>query len=258
MIDYRAFIESVGYTQTKDVDYLLGVPSGQIIDIDYGDINNLKQEGLISYSQKYVSYIFNDEDYDIILSRLNKGNNKNTTDNIIINFFQKQKHYKKYTISYIKGYYNVDVIGSIYVDGEDYKKFPFNFKNISGDFIFKNSKLTTLEGGPKIVKGNFDVSGNDLIDLIGGPISVGKTYDCSNNMLMSLRGSPPLIGQDFDCSNNNLTDLSKGPVDVAGFFDCTGNNLKKDLDYQPKCFKLIRFGKPISDFTKKNMKDGNE
>ena len=80
---------------------------------------------------------------------------------------------------------------------------------------------------------------------------MGKSYNCSNNILISLKGSPRIIGRDFDCSNNNLTDLLNGPLEVNGFFDCTGNNLKKNLEYQPKCFKLIRYGKPISDFNKK-------
>jgi len=248
MINYEMFTESIDVTKTKDVDYLIGLPSGQIIEIDYNNINNLKQEGLIIYSQKYISYIFNDDDYNNILYRLNKIKRNVIDIEAIVKFFEKQKNCRKYTISSDN---SIDVIGSIYVDGDNYKNFPFQFKSITGDFIFKNSNLLTLEGGPKIVEGEFDVSGNNLIDLFGGPISVGKSYNCSNNILISLKGSPRIIGRDFDCSNNNLTDLLNGPLEVNGFFDCTGNNLKKNLEYQPKCFKLIRYGKPISDFNKK-------
>jgi len=217
------------------IDYLLGIPSGQIIDIDYKIVNDLKQAGLISYNQKYTSYIFDDDDYDNILFYLKKRVGSVNVD-VIIEFFDNQKRVNKYFIT-PDGFVNVD--GSIYVDNLKYTKFPFKFKDISGDFIFINCKLLTLEDGPRRVNGHFDVSGNNLIDLVGGPITVRKNYDCNNNKLITLNGAPPIIGGDFNCSNNNLTDLRNGPINVRGFMDCTNNNFKKNLDYKPECFHLI-------------------
>lgn len=237
------------FENIKDFDYLIGIPSGQIIDIDYKMINNLKQEGLISYSKKYVGYIFDDKVYDNILFYLKRKVKRVDFIELdeIIDFFETQKHVDKY---FILKDNSVDVFGSIYVESEDCKIFPIKFKNVSGDFIFKNCKLVTLENGPRIVKGHFVVSGNNLIDLIGGPVNVIKTYDCSNNKLITLNGCPPIIGGDLNCSNNKLTDFSNGPEIVRGFIDCTGNNLKKVLDYQPECFHLIGYGKSLSEFTK--------
>lgn len=225
-------------------DYLVGIPSGQIIDINYKQINNLKQDGLVEYNGTLELYVFKDRNYDKILEILGKKPKNNL--GIIIEFFQKQPKVLKYKINKDA----INVHGSVCVENDDYTELPFSFGDISGDFIFKNCNLVTLKGSPKTVGGYFDVSHNFLIDLVDGPIHVGKSYDCSYNDLITLKGSPAIIKGDFNCSNNNLTELKNGPSKIFGFMDCTKNKLKANLDFEPECFHIIKYGKPLEEIKK--------
>jgi hypothetical protein len=209
----------------------MGVPSGQIIDIDSNSsIRYLIQGGYLFYNTKYSVYVFDDDDYDKIFTTIRKkfsgpeietGEKKRLIElQKIMDFFKDQKHVKEYKIN--PGG-TIDIVGSIFCSMVKYKQIPFRFGVVKGDFIFRNSALVTLENSPRRIEGSFDCSYNNLIDLYNGPIYVGKNYNCSNNLIISLNGSPSMIHGDMDCSNNKLTDLNSKPHIIDGYFDYSGN-----------------------------------
>lgn len=60
--------------------------------------------------------------------------------------------------------------------------------------ITENPMLTTLEGGPTLIKYNFNIYKCNVKSLIGGPVRVENNYDCRENPLISLEGLPKFIG----------------------------------------------------------------
>lgn len=239
ILDFKTFENMVV------IDYLVGLPSGQIIDVNYKKINDLKQENLVEYNGALDLYVFKDINYDKIIEMI-KGGKTEYDLNVAIEFFKKQSRILKYQIKKE----NIDIYGSVHIENENYTEIPFPFGNVSGDFVMKDCKLLTLFNSPKTVGGNFDVSGNNLTDLVNGPSHVGKDYDCSNNNIITLNGSPAIIKGYFDCSNNKLTELKNGPIKILGFMDCTGNNLKTKLDYEPSCIHIIKYGKSLKELKK--------
>lgn len=227
-----------------NTDYLIGLPSGQIIDIYYKEINNIKQEGLISYHNNLMSYVFKDEDYEKVMRYLKRKIKEPEKDvsisysddymNKLTMFFDEQKRVRTYMLTST----GVEVSGDIYVSNSILKRIPMKFKRVSGDFIWKDSKLETLDGAPDEVGGSFIVSNNNLSDLTGGPKYVGTLYDCSVNVLLSLEGSPDIIRSDFNCSDNLLITLKGGPKKVKGYFDCSLNQLKS-MDGAPDCLHIM-------------------
>jgi len=226
--------------------YLIGLPSGQIIDIEYKQINNLKQDGLIVYDKKWKSYVFKDDDFNEILRKLNKIElNKSSMDEIV-QFFNNRKHVRNYTITRD----GIDVSGSIYISGRDYEFIPFKFNKVTGDFIFKDCKLESLKNAPLEVGGDFIISNNNLFKLLYGPAYVGKNYDCSGNCINTLVGSPNKIFGDFNCSDNFLLNLTGGPKIVNGFYDCSDNPIKTMNGEPEKCGKMITRSDKIKKYTK--------
>jgi hypothetical protein len=74
------------------------------------------------------------------------------------------------------------------------------FGNVSGNFLFYDNQLTSLEGSPETVGGDFRCSFNPLTDLKGGPQTVGGDFLCSNNNnLTSLEGAPRTVVGGFYC-----------------------------------------------------------
>ena len=223
-----------------NTDYLIGLPSGQIIDIHQGNINNLKQEGLIGYNDKLMSYVFKDDLYDTILRYLNRNNEPHSIYSQsyidkVADFFDKQKNVRSYIIL---GGGLMDVSGSIYISGGIVKSLPFLFKKVTGDFIVRDCKLEHLRGSPEDVGGDFIVNSNNLLSLKGGPKYVGGYYDCHDNVLTSLEGAPSIIRIDFNCAGNFLPDLRGAPKKVKGVFDCTDNPLMS-MDGKPECDNIM-------------------
>ena len=156
------------------------------------------------------------------------------------------------------GLFNFGKVTNAFTTGYE-KNRLINIKSLKGSptevgiFYLSRSKITSLEGGPKIVKGYYNVCYNDnLVSLEGAPEKVNGSfmcYGCKN--LKSLKGSPKKIGIDFDCSEcPSLTELKYGPEMVGGDYICYDcNNLssikgvakviKKTLDCQ-HCEKIIR------------------
>ena len=102
----------------------------------------------------------------------------------------------------------------------------FEFKpDSSGNYLYSEHDLTTLEGAPEKVGGDFRCSGNMLTSLEGAPKEVGVNFNCIGNMLTSLEGAPKEVGENFNCSGNMLTSLEGAPESVGGIFNCRDNSL---------------------------------
>jgi hypothetical protein len=87
---------------------------------------------------------------------------------------------------------------------------PLSEKHLDkdGDLWVSNKNLTSLEGGPEVVRRQFNVDTNqNLTSLMGGPKEVGSWYSAHYCGLTSLDGIPVKIGGMFDISSNPLTSL---------------------------------------------------
>jgi len=223
-----------------DNDYIVGIPSGEIINITSSVINYLKYRGLISYSKSINKHVFKDGDFnqinELLAQRNQNSNYENFLSHRIYEFMSKQTECQTYSISKDG---SVSVKGNIIVENDDnLSSIPFKFKNIQGDFIIKGCKIQHLTNSPDTVSGDFIVSSNDLFDLIDGPHYVGGNYDCSDNILTTLKGSPESILHDFNCSENLIQTLKGAPKRVWGIFDCTKNKYLTTLDNAPICDNL--------------------
>lgn len=226
----------------NEVEYIVGLPSGVIIDIKPTMINYLKQKGIIFYDIKYRIYCYDDLNYDdvkLLVSNLrrvtlNKDKDKEKNNRFahrVLDFMGTQKHIKSYSINADSG---VSVIGSIIIVNDiKFDILPFFISKVDGDFIIRNCRLQNLRGCPKKVTGNFNVSGNELFDLSDGPDYVGGNYDCSDNVLITLAGSPDVVKGDFDCSQNLLQNLKGSPIKVWGAFNCSKNKYLITLEDAP-------------------------
>jgi hypothetical protein len=92
---------------------------------------------------------------------------------------------------------SIDVGGNVNLFDRELTKLPLKFRNVSGDFLCHNNKLTSLEGCPLSVGGDFLCSRNKLTSLEGSPSSVGGYFWCFDNKLTSLEGSPSSVSGDF-------------------------------------------------------------
>jgi len=117
----------------------------------------------------------------------------------------------------IKNDFDVFYVGLITLEGAP--------KQVGGDFMCSNNKLTSLEGAPDKVDGNFNSYGNELISLKGAPKQVGGDFICYENKLTSLEGAPQIVGGWFNCGDNKLTSLEGAPRIVGGGFKCDFNEL---------------------------------
>ena len=100
------------------------------------------------------------------------------------------------------------------------------FNKIAGHFSCVENKLTSLKGGPKIVKGSFWCSFNNLKTLEHCPESIGGSFICNYNKLTSLEYCPKIVNGRFLCDNNNLTSLEYCPKIVKESFWCNDNKTK--------------------------------
>jgi hypothetical protein len=127
---------------------------------------------------------------------------------------------------YVKGKWTINrdgsynIAGSVDLSNLELDEIPFNFKNVTGNFIISGNNLRSLKGSPQIVGGNYVVSGNELEDLEGSPYTVMKSYDCSYNPLTSMKGVSKVIGfdliaKDLDIDVNDELDYI-GDVRIEG------------------------------------------
>lgn len=147
-------------------------------------------------------------------------------------------------------------------------KIPFKFKNVYGNFICKDMKLTDLTNAPDFVQGNFDCSLNELSSLKGSPKQVNGNFNASYNFLTNLDGISTSIGGnvnlknndietldisypvallsngDFDVSDNFLVNLLSGDISGIGNLNVSNNKLRNNENLVSNC--LLRVKKSIN------------
>ena len=99
------------------------------------------------------------------------------------------------------------------------------FGRVTGDFDFRQNKITSMDGVPKEVGRHFICYDNNLTSLKGSPEEVGGSFWCYKNKLASLEGAPKEVGGSFTCFGNKLTSLEGAPKRVGGIFGCVENKL---------------------------------
>lgn len=209
-----------------DNDYIVGIPSGEVLNVNSKILLKLMDNKLINYHNSYLCYYFMDKNYKSVKEIINDFN-KNRIDNY-------QREYIEFNIEKfgIKNYIidddlNVNVKGDVDISGRGLIKIPIKFNIIDGDFNCSNNKLTNLVNSPMTVNGIFDCSNNNIYTLIGGPRFIDMAYDCSNNLLEDLDGYPDICVNVFDCSNNYIKTLIHLPKILnVKYFDVSNNKLK--------------------------------
>lgn len=217
------FIKYNESIEWKD-NYLVCVPSGEVIYFSDDDIEPLVKRNLIFYptisinlyrwgcsdflSQKVKDYLETKKKIKSILPKIGEDRHI-LTKNLIIEFLLDCGLLKD-QFSILPDL-SVDAMGPVNMAYKKLTRIPVKFNRCSSDFNCSYNLLETLENSPRTVHGRFDCSFNHLEDLNGGPRLVSKLYNCSHNKLTSLTGSPiKLI--DFNCSNNLLKNINDAPV----------------------------------------------
>jgi hypothetical protein len=113
-------------------------------------------------------------------------------------------------------------------------KLPLRFASVTGDFIVRSNRLTTLKGCPAVVGGDFDCRNNELSSLRFSPLKVGRNFYCQENNLTSLLGVPEVIPNLFCCGINRLRTLEHGPATVGGDYVASHNQITSLLG-TPRC-----------------------
>ena len=184
---------------------------------------------------------------------------------------------------------NVDIKANKGINIIENGKLAIKFSNVTGKFICRSRKLTSLEGCPKKVGSTFDCGDNQITSLAGAPQEVGIFIADKNKSLTSLSGGPKIINGitdtaksqntviydvsncglttlenngitkfgpgGFNCSLNKLTNLNGlGIVASSGVvsFDCSKNELTS-LNGIPRPIKDAKSGKPGSYWIRDNV-----
>lgn len=106
----------------------------------------------------------------------------------------------------------VKITGSIWAKRHDMATLPVKFSTVSGDVMWKECGLTSLEGSPTHVQGSFVVIHNQLSDLTGSPRTVGGDFHVNNNPgLKSLAGGPDQVDEGYSFTKCPVTSLEGLP-----------------------------------------------
>lgn len=270
IVSYKMF--EADEQQHPVTSFIVGFPSGEVIETSYEVYTQLKADRLIKYDQKIDAFTFQDANYRRVI--------KYTIDKEKIGEIESalfRLGIDKYTIN---PDYSVDVHADVDITDMSLSRLSVRFRNIEGNFDCSYNRLENLVNAPEIVNGSFDCSLNSIYSLIGGPKIVKGGYYCSDNKLSDLQGFPekvyvifdaernkittlkgcpdvllcnnftvaqngltnlcngPKIGYNFDCSMNSITSLENGIKELKGTFICTHNKLKT-LIGMPHCERII-------------------
>jgi hypothetical protein len=208
---------------TKDGVPLVGVPSGEYIEIPFKLFDMLHASDTIRWDGKLDSFIFDDADYKNIMyyistttPRQQKPISQRNEDprRKIARFMEEVANTRRYKI-------NDDLTIDVYDDvtiREPMNHLPFKFGWIGGDFNISSCGLISLRGCPDDIEQDFICTNNRITDLKYGPTEVGGNYDVRQSGLYKLDGAPRIIHKDFDCSYNNIDDLKGGPLEIDGSY----------------------------------------
>lgn len=232
--DYKKYNESSKWDITDN--YIVSVPSGEVIYCDLNDISVLTKlnytyydnsRGILSlyrficsdfFAPKVKEYLNNK--YPQKLNKFSKVDDwiDNSEKGKIAEFLMSCGLLKDQFTIYDD--LSIDAKGPVDMSNKKLTKIPYRFKRCTSDFNCSNNKLTSLENSPYTVHGNFNCSFNHLTNLKDGPRLVSKVYNCSNNLIESLDGVPIRLNH-FNCSHNFLSNLDGAPIVMYSF---TRNN----------------------------------
>lgn len=225
MLKYSQMFENTDPDTVISNDIIIGVPSGEVIDISKKDFIDLKNSQLIKQADGY--YTYSDHNYKKIKNIINQ----NPARTQYIHYLMDQLDISNYKINLDL---TVDVKGNVNISQRKLETIPIKFGMISGNFDCSFNRLTNLSNSPNIVEGFFDCSSNELSTLIGGPSYVNGGYYCTNNFLEDLYGYPKVCKSNFDCSNNHISSLIGLPENLTvRYFDASFNKLR-NLSDSPK------------------------
>jgi len=277
--NYKTFEEIENHLQITS--FVVGIPSGEVIDTPYEIYKKLRSHQLIKYNAKIDAFTYSDHNYAKVC--------KIAMDDKKVQQIEFQLAVLGITKYEIIHNYTVDVFENVDISQRNLPRIPVKFRRIVGDFDCSYNKLNNLTnspeevtglfdcslnglysivGGPKIVRNGYYCSDNNLTDLEGFPLEVYKVFDAERNNLKTLKGTPEILlckdfdvsqnklvnlydgpkkGFNFNCSHNQIVTLENGVLELKGIFDCTYNKLKT-LKGKPKC-GILRYnvGNKVND-----------
>jgi len=206
-------------------DYIIAVPSGQVIDMMRADALRLGRIGLCIFDYDNTKhYICDDKVVPIIYDYL--WRDKIVYSKSMIEEFMGDLGFLRDQFR-IHEDLSVDAYAPVNMTYKKLFKIPFKFNLCTSDFNCSFNKLLNLTNSPRTIHGNFNCSFNYLTDLVDGPRLISKAYNCSNNKISSLKGSPLKVNA-FNCSNNSLRSLEGGP-EVKGILSCFNNPFEEKI-----------------------------
>lgn len=90
--------------------------------------------------------------------------------------------------------------------------------HVGGDYVVKDSYLTTLEGIAEYIGGNLELSNNPITSLKGAPKEIGGHLELFALDITDLEGCPEVIGGDLILSDSTLTSLKGFPKKVNSVY----------------------------------------
>jgi hypothetical protein len=128
---------------------------------------------------------------------------------------------------------NITITGNFYCNDTKITSLEGAPKVVDGNFDCRNTKITSLEGAPKVVGGYFDCRNTKITSLEGAPKVVDGSFYCNDTKITSLKGAPKVVDGNFDCESTNITSLEGAPKVVGGYFYCKNTNITS-LEGAPK------------------------
>jgi len=214
-------------------DYIIGIPSGEVIDVNDDDIVTLKKQRLLKFERNLKCFTFLDQNYKMVRKHLITEERLDK----IKSFFDSIDVSMKFVE--IHDDMSVSVHADVDMSQKGLTSIPVKFVTVDGDFDCSLNKLNNLYNAPSFVTGDFDCSCNKIYTLIDGPTHVAGGYYCSENFLTTLDGYPILCKRAFDASKNHIYTLKGVPeVIEAKFFKIANNKLKSLIGGPKRAFNF--------------------
>lgn len=128
----------------------------------------------------------------------------------------------------------VNVAGDCRLTGLMFKRIPFKFGKVDGDFTLSGGHLETLEGCPTSVGGDVFIIHTVITSLVGLPNEIGGNCSVAHNKkVASLEGIPAKINGSFSAegctSLVSLKGIHKILKEVDGDLDFSSSGVKENV-----------------------------
>jgi hypothetical protein len=196
------------------MDYVICLPSGEVIDMTNAEIMHLRRLGLVKPNDTLLKFVCDDMKRGEVYRFLTTTKYKSTKPQIekfLDSCGLERDHYTIFEDGESPTReLSVDVYTELDISYKNLFKIPFKLNRVTSHFNCSYNRLVTLENSPKQVHGDFNCGFNFLKNLKYGPRLVSGIYLCNNNKLISLEGAPPIVNH-FNCSDNKLKSLDYIP-----------------------------------------------